>query len=89
MTTPKQNEQLAESSATVSSGLLSAALEATGFVICEFPADDDKCEKCNKPNLHHYFRRTDYESNDGEYFCAECVIKMHATIIAYTEEFSR
>ena len=65
---------------------LDVALEATGFVICQFPADDDECEKCDKPNLQHYFRRTDYESNDGEYFCAECVIKDHADILKYAKE---
>lgn len=54
--------------------VLGAALKETGFVICEFPADDDPCECCGKTNLQHYWRGSDPFSGDGTYYCAQCVV---------------
>jgi hypothetical protein len=30
---------------------LDAALNGTGFIVCNFPPDEDCCEKCDKPRL--------------------------------------
>lgn len=69
--------------------LLSAALEATGFVICQFPADASECDKCDMPHKQHYYRRTSVEIDEGEYFCAECVVSEHTDMLKSEEEFSR
>ena len=55
---------------------LELAIEKTGFQVCEFEPDGSPCECCKKPNLQHYWRRTDYWENEGEYFCADCVINL-------------
>lgn len=50
------------------------ALENTNFVKCNFGPDGDCCDKCDKPNLQLYYRRTCWEVDEGQYHCANCVI---------------
>lgn len=53
------------------------ALKITGFEKCEFEPDSDPCEKCNATDKQLYYRRTSYWNEEGNYFCADCVV-MHA-----------
>lgn len=49
-------------------------LELSGFEVCEFePSEDSPCEKCSKPDLKLYYRRTDWFVDEGVYCCADCV----------------
>lgn len=64
---------------------LDKALEITRFEKCEFGPDDETCEKCRKPNLQMYYRRTDYWENEGEYFCQGCVINEAVAIESLIE----
>ena len=50
---------------------LDEALKLTGFEICEF--NGDECDSCDKEVDDIYYRRTSYEYEEGEYFCADCV----------------
>lgn len=59
---------------------LAVALEATGFVACEFAPDSDECECCNQPNLQLYFQGPE---DAGRYFCAACVTAEHASNVAF------
>ena len=53
-------------------------LSATGFVVCQFgPAKDDECEICGKDEIQQYYRRTCHESDEGEYYCIDCVKDTH------------
>lgn len=53
-------------------------LGLTGFVICQFdPAKDDECEVCEKDEVQLYYRRTCYESDEGDYYCLDCVKNEH------------
>jgi hypothetical protein len=53
---------------------INEACELTGFVICEFEPDEDPCDECDKTGKQLYYCRTDYWTEEGEYFCADCVI---------------
>lgn len=46
-----------------------------GFQICDFEPDSDPCESCGEAQKQLYFRRTDHFSDDGEYYCLDCVSK--------------
>lgn len=68
--------------------LLSVALESTGFEICKFgPDENDSCERCNKSNQQLYYLRTNYWSEEGDYFCADCVIQLHTDNLEYAAKF--
>ena len=57
---------------------LKELLSATGFVRCNFPpAKDDPCEVCRKDKIQQYYRRTCHESDEGEYYCIDCVKSEH------------
>ncbi len=51
------------------------AKKLTGFSNCNFGPSGDPCEQCDKEQVQLYFRSCDPFSNDGEYFCAGCLIK--------------
>ena len=58
--------------------LLSEALTGTGFEKCEFGPDNDPCKKCGKTKVQLYFGNRDYwDSREGDYWCAECLIELH------------
>lgn len=54
------------------------ALNFTGFSICNFKGDgQDECSQCEKPisvGANVYYERTCYESDEGEYYCEQCLI---------------
>ncbi|QBG47674.1 hypothetical protein EGM51_09805 [Verrucomicrobia bacterium S94] len=50
------------------------ALELTGFSACDFGAD--YCDNCGTA-AELYYRRTSYWTDEGEYYCLDCV-KMEA-----------
>jgi hypothetical protein len=58
--------------------LLLKALDVTGFVKCEFEPDNHPCEHCGKKQKQLYFGNRDYwDSREGDYYCADCVIDYH------------
>lgn len=63
---------------------LEEALKITGFQKCEFEPDNDPCEKCDKPELQLYYKRTDYWENEGFCYCAACVIEYAKEISSIT-----
>lgn len=54
---------------------IDSAAETTGFIKCIFGPSDEECERCDAPKRQLYWRCVDGISREGEYFCAECVIK--------------
>ncbi len=71
MTKDKENQEM---KVALSQSELKDLLSTTGFVICEFgPAKDDECEICGKDEIQQYYRRTCHESDEGEYYCIDCV----------------
>lgn len=53
---------------------LDDALRMTGFSKCKFGPDSEPCEKCETPQKQLYWRSVDPYSQDGEYFCDDCVV---------------
>lgn len=67
-------------------------LEFLGFQRCKFSSDDQECDICAKTFEQLYYRRTDYFSEEGEYFCESCVKKYYKLLkqeIAYYDQFSK
>ena len=57
---------------------LNDLLSASNFIICQFGASKhDDCEVCGKDEIQLYYRRTCYESDEGEYYCIDCVRSEH------------
>lgn len=48
--------------------------ERTGFEACEMDGSPETCEKCGKPTEELYYRKTDYFSADGDYWCLQCAL---------------
>lgn len=72
--------QTSNGTVSPSAGLaLLTALSRTGFEICQFgPCDGDTCDICDRSNVQLYYRRTSYDCDEGEYYCADCVMQEHA-----------
>jgi hypothetical protein len=53
------------------------ACEITGAVICQFgPEPNSECDECSANNIQLWYRRTCCDSDEGEYWCAKCLVKM-------------
>lgn len=66
------------------------ALEETGFVKYQFGPDSDPCEKCEVTHKQLYFGNACYEyPNDGDYYCADCVIDVAKSNRDYIEHCYR
>lgn len=48
--------------------------QMTGFVICEFPPDNDPCESCGEPNKQLYYLGP---RDAATYLCRECVVRLY------------
>lgn len=51
------------------------AMRLTGFVPCEGENNLDECDRCDGIPQQLYWRSVDPFSQDGEYFCGQCVTK--------------
>jgi hypothetical protein len=45
----------------------------TGYVLCEFPPDNDPCESCGEEGKQLYFHGP---RDAGSYLCRECVVDL-------------
>lgn len=55
---------------------LNESCNQLGAVICQFGPSEDECDVCLKPNKQLYYIRTCYESDEGDYYCEDCIINM-------------
>jgi hypothetical protein len=58
-------------------------IEDMGFVICEFPPDQDPCESCKQPMKQLYFKGP---TDAGRYLCKECIIEEYNQNVFDLEE---
>lgn len=65
------------------------ACKKMGASKCEFPPDEMECETCEKPNLQLYYIRTCYESDEGEYHCADCMKEMPERLEKDADKFMK
>jgi|GEM_PF-1672896 len=61
--------------------------DRTGFEPCERTQETEDCEQCGCMEHQLFYRKTDYWSADGDYWCLRCAAK--EALQRVEEEISR